>query len=71
MSDGKILTTQIKQYIGTDVRNLKDATGKLFGPELYAAVKEGQVTQVSDYMFPKPSAWPCGPLREVDMLWSR
>src|SRR5947209_2017687 len=24
MSDGKILTTQIKQYIGTDVRNLKD-----------------------------------------------
>jgi len=56
MSDGKILTTQIKQYIGTDVRNLKDATGKLFGPELYAAVKEGQVTQVSDYMFPKPGA---------------
>jgi Single Cache domain 2 len=54
MSDGKILTTQIKQYIGTDVRNLKDA--KLFGPELYAAVKEGQVTQVSDYMFPKPGA---------------
>ena len=30
MSDGKILTTQIKQYIGTDVRNLKDATGKLW-----------------------------------------
>jgi hypothetical protein len=28
----------------------------MFGPELYAAVKEGQVTQVSDYMFPKPGA---------------
>jgi signal transduction histidine kinase len=52
-SDGKILATQAKQFIGTDVRNLKDATGKPFGVDLYAAAKEGKITEVS-YMFPKP-----------------
>jgi signal transduction histidine kinase len=39
--------------LGQDVRNLKDATGKIYGPDLYAAAKEGQITEVS-YMFPKP-----------------
>ncbi len=53
-SDGKILATQAKQFIGTDVRNLKDANGNPFGMDLYAAgKKEGQITEVS-YMFPKP-----------------
>jgi len=52
-SDGKILATQAKQFIGTDVRNLKDANGKPFGMDLYAAAKEGKITEVS-YMFPKP-----------------
>jgi signal transduction histidine kinase len=52
-SDGKILATQAKQVIGTDVRNLKDGTGKPFGMDLYAAAKEGKITEVS-YMFPKP-----------------
>ena len=49
----KILATQAKQFIGTDVRNLKDANGKPFGTDLYAAAKEGKITEVS-YMFPKP-----------------
>jgi signal transduction histidine kinase len=52
-SDGKILATQAKQFIGTDVRNLKDGTGKPFGMDVYAAAKEGKITEVS-YMFPKP-----------------
>ena len=37
------------------MRTLKDATGKVFGQELYDAAKEGQITEVS-YMFPKPGA---------------
>jgi hypothetical protein len=41
--------------IGQDVRNNKDSTGKAFGLELYAAAKEGQITEVS-YMFPMPGA---------------
>jgi hypothetical protein len=42
-----------KKTIGVDVRTLKDATGKVFGQDLYNAAKEGQITEVS-YMFPKP-----------------
>jgi hypothetical protein len=30
---------------GQDVKTLKDATGKLYGPDLYAAAKEGQITE--------------------------
>jgi hypothetical protein len=43
--------------LGKDVRTLTDATGMLFGPELYAAAKkpEGQITEVS-YMWPRPGA---------------
>ena len=33
----------------------KDATGKAYGLELYAAAKEGKITEVS-YMFPKAGA---------------
>jgi hypothetical protein len=60
LSDGKILavaSNNAKQYLGTDIRALKDGTGKVYGPELYAAAQkpEGQVTEVS-YMFPRPGA---------------
>ena len=56
--DGKIVATgstspAAKKAIGQDIRTLKDATGKMYGPDLYAAAKEGQITEVS-YMFPKP-----------------
>ena len=58
--DGNIVATGTsnpagKKVIGQDVRTLKDATGKMYGPDLYAAAKEGQITEVS-YMFPKPGA---------------
>jgi len=56
LSDG-IFVAAIKQLLGTDVRMLKDPTGKVYGPELYAAAQkpEGQITEVS-YMFPRPGA---------------
>lgn len=60
LGDGKILavaSNNAKQFLGTDIRALKDATGKVYGPELHAAAQkpEGQVTEVS-YMFPRPGA---------------
>jgi hypothetical protein len=60
LSDGKILavaSNNAKQFLGTDIRALKDATGKIYGPELHAAAlkPEGEVTEVS-YMFPRPGA---------------
>jgi hypothetical protein len=44
-----------KQLLGTDVRSLKDSTGKVFGTELIAGMQkpEGQMTEVS-YLFPRP-----------------
>ena len=44
-----------KQLLGVDARTLKDATGKPFGEELYAAYQkpEGEITEVN-YMFPRP-----------------
>jgi len=46
-----------KKFLDTDVRALKDSTGKVYGPELYAGGQkpEGQVSEVS-YMFPRPGA---------------
>ena len=38
--------------MGQDSRTLKDATGKIYGADLYAGAKEGQITEVS-YMFAK------------------
>ena len=60
VSDGKIVAIgnpNAKQMIGVDARTLKDATGKAFGAELYAAYQkpEGEITEVS-YMFPRPGA---------------
>jgi hypothetical protein len=39
------------------IRALKDPTGNVFGPELYAAAQkpEGRVSEVT-YMFPRPGA---------------
>ena len=58
MSDGKAVAAgnnNAKKLMGMDVRTFKDGTGKLYGPDLYAAAKEGQISEVS-YMFPKPGA---------------
>ena len=38
---------------GKDVRTLKDPNGKMFGHEMFASVKDGEVI-TEDYMFPKP-----------------
>jgi hypothetical protein len=43
LSDGKILavaSNNAKQFLGTDIRALKDATGKVYGPELHAAAQK-------------------------------
>jgi len=60
LSDGKILavaSNNAKQFLGTDIRALKDGTGKVYGPDVYAAGQkpEGQISEVS-YMFPRPGA---------------
>jgi len=56
VADGKALASPLAVPAGTDVRSLKDPTGKVYGQELYAAGQkpEGQITEVGDYMFPKP-----------------
>jgi hypothetical protein len=55
-SDGKtvaLANPNARQLIGVDVRTNKDATGKMFGEEFFAAAKDDKVIEVS-YMFPKP-----------------
>ena len=56
--DGKAIAAaspNAKQALGRDVRTLRDAAGKLYGQELFAAAQkpEGQITEVT-YMFPTP-----------------
>jgi len=59
ISDGKLVAVgnpNVKQLLGTDSRNIKDANGKPFGQEMYDAYQtkpEGQITEVS-YMWPRP-----------------
>ena len=55
-TDGKVVATapQLQKFVGTDIRTLKDPTGKAFGPEIFAAAKEGKITEVGGYQFPKP-----------------
>ncbi|MCW2315435.1 hypothetical protein M2322_000969 [Rhodoblastus acidophilus] len=58
-ADGKFVAmgnANAKELLGQDVRTLKDATGKAFGQEIYAAGRkpEGEITEVS-YLFAKPS----------------
>jgi hypothetical protein len=72
ISDGKIVAqgnpNNAKQLLGQDQRTLKDATGKNFGMELYAAGKkpEGQITEVS-YMFVRPGPDP-KPVPKVSLV---
>jgi signal transduction histidine kinase len=40
---------------GKDVRTLKDAKGNPFGADIYKAIEEGKINEVS-YEFPKPGA---------------
>ena len=56
IGDGTVLASPRTVPAGTDVRTLKDPTGKNFGERLYAAAQkpEGQITEVGPYMFPKP-----------------
>jgi hypothetical protein len=56
-SDGKVVAATVPSTLGTDIRKLTDKTGKVFGPEIYAAAKPGQITEVS-YRFPKPGTDP-------------
>ena len=60
VSDGVTVAVgnpNVKKTLGVDGRTLKDATGKPFGAEIYAAYQkpEGEITEVS-YMFPRPGA---------------
>lgn len=49
--DGKLVAHPALP-LGTDMRILKDKTGKAFGEQLFAAAKEGQYNEVS-YMWPR------------------
>lgn len=51
--DGKLAASTVSSLVGTDVRVLKDKTGKVFGEEVFKAAIEGKVTEVR-YMFPRP-----------------
>jgi signal transduction histidine kinase len=60
LSDGKYIAVagpNSNQVLGTDVRTTKDPTGKVFGPELYAAAQkpEGEITEVN-YLWPRPGS---------------
>ena len=52
--DGKLIAHPALP-LGTDMRALKDKTGKAFGEELFIAAREGQYKQVS-YMWPRPGS---------------
>jgi hypothetical protein len=55
ISDGKTLASPKAVPAGT-VRTLKDSKGSAYGEAIYAAghKPEGEITEVSAYMFPKP-----------------
>ena len=60
LSTGEIVAIgnpNAKNLLGQDIRTVKDATGKNFGKDLYAAElkPEGQITPVT-YVFPKTGA---------------
>jgi Single Cache domain 2 len=59
-TDGKILALgnpHAKQLLGTDARTLKDANGMAYGQAIFNAGQkpEGQVTEISGYLFSRPS----------------
>jgi len=66
VTDGKLVAIgnpHAKQLLGTDARTLKDANGKAYGEEIFNAGQkpEGQVTEVSGYLFSRPSDPKPGP----------
>jgi hypothetical protein len=56
VADGKTVASPLAVPAGTDIRTLKDSSGKAYGVELYSAAQksEGEVTEISNYLFPKP-----------------
>ena len=56
IADAKSLAGPKAVPAGTDVRTLKDSTGKAYGEAVYAAGQkpEGEITEVVGYLFPKP-----------------
>jgi hypothetical protein len=56
LSDGKIVATRFKDFIGKDERTLKDANGKPFGEELYKLGSQDNVAENSGALFPRPGA---------------
>jgi signal transduction histidine kinase len=50
-ADGKF--TAHPSLMGTDIRALKDKSGKAFGEEIFTAATEGKIAQVA-YVFPRP-----------------
>jgi signal transduction histidine kinase len=60
LATGKVVATQAANRIGTDVRTNKDASGKMFGEDIYKAAQDGKINEVS-YMFPKPGATDASP----------
>ncbi len=54
ISDSKFIASAGQpQLVGTDVRALKEKSGKALGEEILKAALEGKVSEVS-YMFPRP-----------------
>lgn len=53
---GKTIVSPKAVPAGTDVKSLKNSTGKNFGQEIAAAGEkpEGTITEVKGYLFPKP-----------------
>jgi Single Cache domain 2 len=53
--DGKLLVSPPVVPAGTDIRSLKEQSGRVYGVDIYAAAQkpEGQITEVS-YLFPRP-----------------
>lgn len=54
ISDGKIVASTVPNLLGTDVRTLKDKTGKEFGKEGYESAVEGKITETTPFQFPRP-----------------
>ena len=67
VSDGKIVATTVPGLLGTDIRTMKDKTGKAFGLEGYQVAKEGVIAEQSPYMFPRPGTDPT-PVQKVSFV---
>jgi hypothetical protein len=70
LSDGVIVavsSNNAKQNIGKDIRTLKDSTGKVFGPDLYATAQKDGMTESAPYMFPRPGA-DATPVQKISVM---